>query len=143
MEKIKVLLAEPRHQTVGAHSPYIPVGLGYIATYMLKINASQKGESIKLANNSNNNLKDISNIINDIIEKFNEENKNKMTKEFIMIINNLITMSNQQEDLIENTFGIRSNSPQIRLLNKKQYNLDKELTQITNQLINLSNKTFL
>lgn len=44
MKKIKVLLAEPRHHTIGCHSAYIPVGVGYIAAYMLKMIKSQNPE---------------------------------------------------------------------------------------------------
>ncbi len=36
MKKIKVLLGDPRHNTVGAHSNYTPIGIGYIATYLKK-----------------------------------------------------------------------------------------------------------
>ena len=28
MEKLKVLLADPRHHTIGVHSTYVPVGVG-------------------------------------------------------------------------------------------------------------------
>ena len=49
---------------------------------------------------------------------------------------------NQQENIIKESYGIRSNSPRIRLINQKQYNIDKELVQLTKQLIELSNKTF-
>ena len=38
MKKIKLLLVDPRHYTAGVHSAYVPVGLGYIGTYMLKMN---------------------------------------------------------------------------------------------------------
>ena len=41
MKKIKVLFVDPRHHTVGVHSQYVPIGLGYIAAYMLKINSVQ------------------------------------------------------------------------------------------------------
>jgi len=34
METIKVLLGDPRHHTVGVHSTYVPVGVGYIASYI-------------------------------------------------------------------------------------------------------------
>ena len=34
METIKVLLADPRHHTVGVHSTFVPVGVGYIASYL-------------------------------------------------------------------------------------------------------------
>ena len=33
MKKLKVLLGDLRHYTVGVHSTYVPVGIGYIATY--------------------------------------------------------------------------------------------------------------
>ena len=41
MKKLKILLADPRHDTVGAHSNYIPIGIGYIASY-LKHNLKEK-----------------------------------------------------------------------------------------------------
>ena len=44
MRKIKVLLGDPRHHTVGVHSTYVPVGIGYIATYFEKILAPQSFE---------------------------------------------------------------------------------------------------
>ena len=31
---IKVLLGDPRHHTNGVHSNYVPIGIGYIATYL-------------------------------------------------------------------------------------------------------------
>ena len=34
MKTIKVLLVDPRHYTIGVHSTYVPVGLGYIAEYL-------------------------------------------------------------------------------------------------------------
>ena len=37
MKKLKVLLGDPRHHTIGVHSTYIPVGVGYIATYLIKM----------------------------------------------------------------------------------------------------------
>ena len=107
-----------------------------------QINKKNKNKSMLSAQLANNNLKEISNIVSEINEQFNNENKNKMSKEFIVIINNLLAMSNQQENIIKESYGIRSNSPKIRLINQKQYNVDKELVQLTSQLIDLSNKTF-
>jgi len=37
MKKIKVLLGDLRHYTLGVHSNYVPVGIGYIATYLQKV----------------------------------------------------------------------------------------------------------
>ena len=34
MKKVRLLLGDPRHYTVGAHSNYIPINIGYIATFL-------------------------------------------------------------------------------------------------------------
>jgi len=34
MKKIKVLLADPRHSTVGTHSGYVPINIGYIGAFL-------------------------------------------------------------------------------------------------------------
>ena len=44
MTKLKVLLGDLRHHTIGVHSTYVPVGIGYIATYFEKILATQAFE---------------------------------------------------------------------------------------------------
>ncbi len=36
MNKLKILLIDARHSTVGAHSNYVPIGIGYIASYLIK-----------------------------------------------------------------------------------------------------------
>ena len=101
-----------------------------------------KQSSSEAANNVNKNLTDIHDIVNEIKKQFNDESKEKLSKEFISIINSMITISNQQENINHETKGLRSNSPKIKILNKMQYNIDQELIQITAQIIDLSNKTF-
>jgi radical SAM superfamily enzyme YgiQ (UPF0313 family) len=44
MTKLKVLLGDLRHHTIGVHSAYVPVGIGYIAAYFEKILAPQAFE---------------------------------------------------------------------------------------------------
>ena len=34
MHTLRIVLADLRHETVGIHSTYIPVGIGYMATYI-------------------------------------------------------------------------------------------------------------
>ena len=36
MKKIKILLGDPRHDTVGAHSNFVPIGIGYIGSNLIK-----------------------------------------------------------------------------------------------------------
>jgi len=58
MQKIKVLLGDLRHHTIGVHSVYVPVGVGYIATYLRKIIPSQNFE-IKILTNPDEALNSI------------------------------------------------------------------------------------
>ena len=51
-------------------------------------------------------------------------------------------MSNQQEKIISDSNGIKSRSPFLKDINRKQDNIDRQLNQITKQLTNLSNSTF-
>ena len=34
VNKPKILLADTRYDTVGAHSNYVPIGIGYIGAYL-------------------------------------------------------------------------------------------------------------
>ena len=36
MKKIKILLGDPRHGTAGVHSNFVPVGIGYIGSNLIK-----------------------------------------------------------------------------------------------------------
>ena len=36
MKKIKIALGDLRHKTLGRHSVFMPLGIGYIAAYSLK-----------------------------------------------------------------------------------------------------------
>ena len=65
-----------------------------------------------------------------------------MKEEFSIVINNILTISNQQENLIHKSTGIRSNSPEIRNINKTQNDINRELNQLMEDLVELSNKTF-
>ena len=50
MEKLKILLGDLRHHTIGVHSNYLPIGIGYITTYLLKNIPSQSFE-VKIVTN--------------------------------------------------------------------------------------------
>ena len=34
MKKIKILFCDPRHETVGTHSSYVPINIAYIAAHV-------------------------------------------------------------------------------------------------------------
>ncbi len=106
------------------------------------INNKNSQAAITKSEFAKENLENISTEIENIKESFLDENINKLNNEFLMIINNIITISNQQENLILESSGIRSNSPKIRAINKDQNNINIEINQLMEDLIELSNKTF-
>jgi len=95
-----------------------------------------------ISESAKKNLQDVEEIINEINDNFKQELSNKLTKEFIRIINNLLTMSNQQEQIISDANGLKSRSPYLKEINRKQDSIDRQLNQITKQLLDLSNSTF-
>ena len=107
-----------------------------------QINKDNLQEAEKNSSMCLNSLNKISENINDIKDEFLNESIDEIKNQFISIINDIITISNQQENLIYESKGIRSNSPKILILNENQNNIRRELNQLMEQLIMLSNKTF-
>ena len=62
MKNLKILLCDPRHDTVGAHSNYVPIGIGYIASHLIsELNKKKIYLDVKLSTSP----KEIHKIIND------------------------------------------------------------------------------
>ena len=89
-----------------------------------------------------NNMNDISEMISEVSKQFQNEITQKLTKEFIIIIDNLLTVTNFQEEIIKKSKTVRSNSPKIKTINREQDIVNRQLNQISKQLIDLSNNTF-
>ena len=66
MKKIKVLLADPRHSTVGAHSSYVPINIGYIGAF-IKNEIKEANIELKLAVDTEEILKIIKNWQPDVV----------------------------------------------------------------------------
>lgn len=105
-----------------------------------------------LSNNTQNileNLSESSKNLNSMLEEtksikdsFKEESVQEMSKKFYGVIRDILTLSNNQENLLENFENIRRSSPQLKSLTAKQFNIDKQFANFTNQLFDLSTKTF-
>lgn len=106
------------------------------------MNEQNQSANKNISDDAQKNLEDIEEIISEINSNFKEELSDKMSKEFIAIIENLLSISNQQENIILDTKGIKSRSPYLKEINRKQDNIDRQLNQITKQLTDLSNTTF-
>ena len=106
------------------------------------MNEQNQSVNKNASNNTEKNLKDIEEIISEINNSFKKELSDKLSKEFIKIIESLLSMSNQQEKIISESQGIKSRSPYLKEINRKQDSIDRQLNQITKQLNDLSNSTF-
>jgi len=51
MKKLKILLGDPRHGIDNAHSPYVPIGIGYIGSYLKKKFEGQVNIELELSTN--------------------------------------------------------------------------------------------
>ena len=102
----------------------------------------KENNSTTQAQSAKNNMNEIAVMVQEVQNQFQNEITKKLTKEFIIIIDNLLSISNQQEQIIEESKTIRSNSPSLKIINRKQDSIDRQLNQITKQLIDLSNSTF-
>ena len=93
MKTIKVLLGDLRHHTIGVHSLYVPVGVGYIATYLKKVIPSinfdikiivHPDEALELIDNWHPDVIGLSNYIwnsslsHRVFEYSKEKNKNTL-----------------------------------------------------------------
>lgn len=64
--KLKIVLGDLRHNTTGRHSIFIPIGIGYIASYLMSKISPDKID-VRLYDDPNNVLKDIDEWKPDII----------------------------------------------------------------------------
>ena len=99
-----------------------------------KIKNNDTNAAKKSSQNSEENLNEIKETLEEIKEDFLQEEMQKIMSDFMIIIDNLLTISYQQEKLIDLSNGVRSNSPLLREINFKQNNLELEMNQILNQL---------
>ena len=92
-KKIKVLLSDPRHNTRGLHSSYVPINIGYIGSFLKKelsdldldlILATEPNEIFELLKNWKPNVVGVSNYIwnaslaNLVCEAAKEQDKNTL-----------------------------------------------------------------
>ena len=74
-----------------------------------EISKNDRSNASLSSENTKNNLETIRDKINQIQEEFINQEMQDITDSFIVIINNLLTISNQQEDIISISKNVRSN----------------------------------
>ena len=91
MKEIKVLLGDLRHHTIGVHSTYLPIGIGYIATYLQKTILDEISTEYfdEMEKGIVNNQTELHELLNRIMEKTNSaENINLLLNSISDIIMN-------------------------------------------------------
>ena len=98
--------------------------------------------SQKTATEAASGLKEMLELSQNIQSNFKEETLNEMLREILAIIQNLLFISQSQENLLIVTRDLRSRSPMLIETAKKQDKILRENNQFMFQLTELSKKTF-
>ena len=98
--------------------------------------------AFKSISESAENLRSMLEAIKKIKDSFKNESIQKMSQEFYAAINNILRLSNNQENLLQNFTNIRSSSPQVKMLTSSQFEINKQFANFIGQLFELSTKTF-
>ena len=102
----------------------------------------QKDQSENDAKNADQNLSEMLERSKEIQENFQKETVDKMINEFISVVNSILNISKYQDDLSSFSNGIRSNSPILPEIAKKQNRIRLQNQQLMKQILELSRKTF-
>ena len=77
-----------------------------------------------------------------IQENFEQETVDDMMNEFFSVVNSILKISEYQDELSLLSSGIRSSSPILPEIAKKQYRIKSQNEQLMKQILELSRKTF-
>ena len=102
----------------------------------------EKEASKENTKSAENNLEKMKNEAQKIQENFQEQTVDHMINEFFSVINSILNISEYQDELSSLSNGIRSNSPILPAIAKKQYRIKSQNEQLMKQILKLSRKTF-
>lgn len=108
-------------------------------TEMQNLNSSRASESGGQASSGLNKMLEIA---QEIQSDFQEDTIDEMLRKFLALIRNLLYISQQQENLVQETEGLRSRSPKLIETAVKQDKILRENQQFMIQLMELSRETF-
>ena len=106
------------------------------------MNNGEKENSLKKSEESLMGLEEMLEESLSIQEQFLNETVDKMSKEFLSVATSILSIAKLQESIYGSLDGVRSNSPKLRDVAKKQNVVQYELYQIIEQILNLSTQTF-
>ena len=98
--------------------------------------------SIKDSKDAQEKLSKMKDEIVKIQENFEQETVDDMMNEFFSVVNSILKISEYQDELSLLSSGIRSSSPILPEIAKKQYRIKSQNEQLMKQILELSRKTF-
>ena len=108
-------------------------------TEMQSQNQSGAGQS---AGEASSGLNEMLEIAQEIQSQFQEDTVDEMLRKFLALIRNLLYISQEQENLVKETEGLRSRSPKLIETAVRQDKILRENQQFMIQLMELSRETF-
>ncbi|MFA3783542.1 DUF4175 family protein [Melioribacteraceae bacterium 4301-Me] len=107
-----------------------------------QITQQKKNEALQNQQQMQSNLQSLSNQIKNMQTAMQQQYQAQMFKDMVKIIDNLLTLSKEQEELKNNTEQVSTFSQQMDKYARKQNELQNSLEKIMQQMADLSQKTF-
>jgi hypothetical protein len=102
----------------------------------------QKLEAQQSQQQLSGNMQQMQQEIKDLQQQLQQQNQRQVFSDMMKVMDNLITLSKEQEELKNSTSNITPNSTQFNKNAEKQNNLKNGMDKITAQMNELSKKTF-
>jgi len=88
------------------------------------------------------NIQQMQQEMKDLQQQMQQQNQRQVFNDMMKVLDNLITLSKEQEETKNSTKNLTPNSTQFNKNAEKQNNLERQMDKITSQLNELSKKTF-
>ncbi|MFH0736397.1 MAG: DUF4175 family protein [bacterium] len=107
-----------------------------------ELQQNQKNEAMQKQKQISKNMKSMNKMMQNMKSKMELQNQMQVYSDMLKLIDNVLMLSKEQEKIKNKTANLPYNSPQFKDLNKRQSELQSDLDKISNQMSDLSQKTF-
>ncbi len=140
MEELKDLPKDQLKQAIDKFNKQNNQQLSELATK--KIQQMQKMEALDIQQHLLSNMTSMSNLFKELQSAMQQMNQLKAYYDMMKILDDLLTLSEMQENLRNETFRLGYNSNDYTRNSRKQNELQNNLKKILNKMTDLSQKTF-
>ena len=107
-----------------------------------KLINEQKQQAMQNQSLLSQNMQQLQQQMSSMQQQMQQQNQRQVFNDMMKVLENLLTVSKDQEDLKNKSTGLTPNSSQFDENAEKQNNLERDMYKITSQLNELSKKTF-